>query len=93
MSKTQQSALAPLIDQRVRQYVDATIQSERQDAKAREDRLHTRLAQLQDDLNLAKAKIQTLQTRLDDLTPSPDDKYALTKAKLIRLMKELGFYD
>jgi len=100
MSKTQQDALAPLIDQRVRQYVDATIQSERREAKAREDRLTHRLEQVQTDLNLAKATLHTLQQRLDDISsttpdakPHSDDKYALTKAKLIRLMKDLGYYD
>jgi len=100
MSKTQQDALAPLIDQRVRQYVEATIQSERREARAREDRLTHRLGQVQADLNLAKATIQTLQQRLDDHTSTspnaavqPDDKYALTKAKLVRLMKDLGYYD
>lgn len=95
MSKTQQDALAPLIDQRVRQYVDAVIQAERHEAKSREDRLHQRLHQLQADLNLSKATIQTLQNRLDEAaSPFPsDDKYALTKAKLVRLMKDLGYYD
>ena len=28
-----------------------------------------------------------------ETTPEMDDKYALTKAKLIRLMKDMGYYD
>ena len=28
-----------------------------------------------------------------EMTPEMDDKYAITKAKLIQLMKDMGYYD
>ena len=44
------------------------------------------------------SEIDGLKTRIVELEASQkagtsDDKYALTKAKLVRLMKDMGYYD
>jgi plasmid maintenance system antidote protein VapI len=52
---------------------------------------------LEDKLKKIDESILTLQTQIDELVGQVNaerssDKYALTKAKLIRLMKDMGYY-
>lgn len=52
---------------------------------------------LEDKLKKIDQSILTLQTQIDELVGQVNaerssDKYALTKAKLIRLMKDMGYY-
>ena len=53
---------------------------------------------LSERISLQRAEIDALKLRLAELegqsnSASGDDKYSLTKAKLVRLMKENGWYD
>lgn len=53
-------------------------------------RLNSRITNLQDKLYKAEARIAELEGK----SPSKaDDKYKLTKAQLIQLAEELGYYD
>ena len=53
---------------------------------------------LQDRMNRIQVQIEGLTARVAELqagsnSASADDKYSLTKAKVVRLMKENGWYD
>jgi hypothetical protein len=101
----QLAALRANADQKTAQYLDLALA----DAVARmEDRvtavrrtlqgLDVRLADLAVQLEELKAAAAAEGGAGDngtyaDGSPAPDDRYALTKAKLIQLMKELGIYD
>ena len=50
-----------------------------------------RIAALNDHVKNLTQEIAELRGQINNTTS--DDKYALTKAKLIRLMKDMGYYD
>jgi len=90
MSLTLKGALRPSIDQRIADYVDvacAVVDKEcvvrKENCCSRIDLLEREIAQLK--LSVAEAKAIAAD--------KPDDKYSLTKVKLIRIMKEMGYYD
>tara|TARA_B100000965_G_scaffold73774_1_gene58253 strand:+ start:19781 stop:20053 length:273 start_codon:yes stop_codon:yes gene_type:complete len=60
--------------------------------------LDARHKEQKSDVSQVKDMIKELEIRVAELESAQnsvnlDDKYALTKAKLVRLMKEMGYYD
>ena len=91
MSESQKLALSQSVDGKIGQLIDVSIDLDREETKLRE----TKLQELIDILN---QKVATLTGAITDMelniqNTTQDDKYALTKAKLIRLMKDLGYYE
>ena len=91
MSEAQKQALSQSVDGKIGQLIDVSIDLERGDAEFREQKL-------QEQINILNQKVATLTGAITDMELSiqattQDDKYALTKAKLIRLMKDLGYYE
>jgi hypothetical protein len=90
MSQTIRDALRPSIDQKTADFVDASIAVQNADRVRDETAILNRLVRLQDELSTVKNQIAEINALI---ASQPDDKYALTKAKLIRLMKQQGIYD
>ena len=91
MSTANRDALRDKIDNQVGAYVEAALTVEETETKAREDKL-------QEQITLLTNKNLALSARITDMemlisNQNLDDKYALTKAKLIRLMKDMGYYE
>lgn len=81
-------ALRSQIDQRVADYVDSAIR----DAI---DLITNDLTLIHSLISQSQATEIHLANRLTEIenAPTTDDKYALTKSKLIRLMKDMGYTD
>tara|TARA_R100001443_G_scaffold86260_1_gene92926 strand:+ start:285 stop:554 length:270 start_codon:yes stop_codon:yes gene_type:complete len=84
-------ALAATVDVKVRDYVEEV-----------ERVLHGELSVFKEDirgeLRKFSKQIASIESRVASLeavqnVANSDDKYALTKAKLIRLMKDMGYYE
>ena len=85
------AALASLCDAKTVDYVTEAINE-----AVAEQQLQNAI--LSDRITAQRAEIEALIARMAELeaqanSASGDDKYALTKAKLVRLMKENGWYD
>lgn len=85
------AALASLCDAKTVDYVTEAIRVAVADQQQENVKLSERIS-------LQRAEIDALKLRLAELegqsnSASGDDKYSLTKAKLVRLMKENGWYD
>lgn len=79
--------LPPLVDASLVE-VERAVAADVGNALSKRD---TRLANLAAALARAEARIAELELALKASTK--DDKYALTKAKMVRLMRELGYTD
>ena len=91
MSEPQKLALSQSVDGKIGQLIDVSIDLDREETKLRETKL-------QEQIDILNQKVATLTGAITDMelniqNTTQDDKYALTKAKLIRLMKELGYYE
>lgn len=92
MSKTKAHALRPLIDKRVAEYVDAAI------AAALEDETNARRAtdellasHISEHATTLAAHDEQLKLNADALDKARyEERFALTKAKMIRAFKEMG---
>jgi len=85
------AALASQCDAKTVDYVTEAIRVAVADQQQENVKLSERIS-------LQRAEIDALKLRLAELegqsnSASGDDKYSLTKAKLVRLMKENGWYD
>ena len=88
---SKKTALAATIDQKVVDYVDEVERVQRLDLDDRDE-------QRTSEVDVLKSQIQAMRVRISELegltnTTALDDKYTLTKAKLVRLMKDMGYYD
>ncbi len=90
MSESVKAALRPDIDQRTADYVDASVAIAQGECSHRNDEITNRLNMIDDALRKVELKVDEAIAIAKD---KPDDKYALTKAKIVRLMKEMGIYD
>ena len=90
MSEEIKNALRPDIDAKVADYADAAASVVNRDCI-------DRTAVSQNDVMALDRRIDEVEQQINDLKAQiavvPDDKYSLTKAKLIRLMKALGYYE
>tara|TARA_R100001443_G_scaffold84737_1_gene91384 strand:+ start:366 stop:641 length:276 start_codon:yes stop_codon:yes gene_type:complete len=91
MSEAQRQALEKEVDVKTSQLIEVSNSLEKAEAKLREQRL-------QEQIDVLNKKVTTLTGAITDMemkisNSTQDDKYALTKAKLIRLMKDLGYYE
>ncbi len=90
MNAQQRDALRDKVEGTTAAFVDASVATLEKEMKYHMDEL-TRVTASQ------KAEIQTLQSRLAALEAnsisSVDERYSLTKTKMIKMMKELGYYD
>ena len=91
MSTANRDALRDKIDNQVGAYVEAALTVEETETKAREDKLQEQITLLTNKNLALSARITDMEMLLSN--QNLDDKYALTKAKLIRLMKDMGYYD
>lgn len=87
MSKARAAALRAEVHQATADYIDAAI-----DVAAAE--LHAESLRLQRQLNKIESDINEINETLVNLNKAsatePDDKYALTKRKLVNLLDKLG---
>ncbi len=91
MSEAQRKALEKEVDVKTSQLIEVSNSLEKAEAKQREQRL-------QEQIDVLNKKVTTLTGAITDMemkisNSTQDDKYALTKAKLIKLMKDLGYYE
>jgi hypothetical protein len=61
------------------------------DREAGEARLATMIQNLMSEIDALKTRIVELEA--SQAAGTADDKYALTKAKLVRLMKDMGYFE
>lgn len=88
------TALAQTVDPNTRAYVQALLEAERDRAGRESSRLAKQIVTLQSQLRAARAEIEELRRNAQTAeSPDPRERYALTKAKLIRLMRENGWLD
>lgn len=85
------TALASTIDQKVVDYVNEVERVQQLNLDSRDE-------QRTSEVDALKYQIEEMRKRISELegltnTTALDDKYALTKAKLVRLMKDMGYYD
>ena len=79
------------LDQKVVDYVDEVERVQQRDLDVRDEQRTSEVTAL-------KSQIEAMRLRISELegltnTTALDDKYTLTKAKLVRLMKDMGYYD
>ena len=89
MSKV--AALASLCDAKTVDYVTEAIRVAVAEKQLENVKLSERISSQRAEIEALIARIAELEAHAN--SASGDDKYALTKAKLVRLMKENGWYD
>jgi TolA-binding protein len=85
------TALASTIDQKVVDYVDEVERVQQRDQNVRDEQRTSEVTALQSQIEDMRLRISELEGVTN--TTALDDKYTLTKAKLVRLMKDMGYYD
>ncbi len=85
------TALASTIDQKVVDYVDEVERVQQRDQNVRDEQRTSEVTALQSQIEAMRLRISELEGVTN--TTALDDKYTLTKAKLVRLMKDMGYYD
>lgn len=89
MSKARAAALRAEVQQATADYIDATIDM----AVAQIAREHRRIAGQIEELQDRAGRLETAIANLEntkEVSQAPDDKYALTKRKLVNLLDKLG---
>lgn len=86
-----QQILAGNIDGKIVDYVEEVFRVHKLEEESVDSEQTQRIAALNDHVKNLTAEIAELRGQINNTTS--DDKYALTKAKLIRLMKDMGYYD
>ena len=85
-----QQILAGNIDGKIVDYVEEVMRVHNLDEKGKDDEILSRIAAINDHIQLLSEQLTELRGQITASTS--DDKYALTKAKLIRLMQDMGYY-
>jgi hypothetical protein len=86
-----QQILAGEIDGKIVDYVEEVFRVHKLEEGSVDSEQTHRIAALNDHVKNLTQEIAELRGQINNTTS--DDKYALTKAKLIRLMKDMGYYD
>lgn len=91
MSTAQRDALRDKVEPTVGAFVEASIAASEEAIYVAIDLINSRISSLE-------AQALDLQDKVNKLTeasekPADTDKYALTKSKMIKMMKEMGYYD
>ena len=86
-----QQVLAGNIDGKIVDYVEEVMRVHNIDTKANDLEIILRVTAINDHIQLLSEQLKELKAQMAASTS--DDKYALTKAKLIRMMKDMGYYD
>jgi len=90
MSQQVYDALKPDVGPKVGDFVDATRNIIDAELNHQVDLLYGEISRLETQIKMMQQNIKELEGR----EPSPeDDKYSLTKKKLVRFMKAQGWYD
>jgi hypothetical protein len=79
------------IDSKVAEYVKEAMRVEQLERSAQDTRTATMIQNLMSEIDALKTRIVELEAAFKAGTS--DDKYALTKAKLVRLMKDMGYFE
>lgn len=85
-------ALRGSIDGKVADYIDEVEKVQNAEIIHRDAERRRDYETLKKDIAELREIVENLNLTVET-TPEMDDKYALTKAKLIRLMKDMGYYD
>lgn len=85
-------ALRQNIDGKIADYIDEVDRIQTEELHAENHRRRKGVEAIRADLAELRADIEQIKLRLD-AEPKSDDKYAITKAKLVQLMKDMGYYD
>ena len=83
--------LKSTVDANVSDYVTEQARVLELDREAQDKRHATMIQNLMSEIDGLKTRISELEAA--QKVGTSDDKYALTKAKLVRLMKDMGYYD
>ena len=85
-----QQVLAGNIDGKIVDYVEEVMRVHNLEMTAKDNEIINRITAINDHIQMLSEQLTELQGQLT--ASASDDKYALTKAKLIRLMKDMGYY-
>ena len=90
MSTTVREAIRPDVEAKTATFVDASFAVADRECILRTEKANSTIIALEDKITSLKEEVRELKALM---AAEPDDKYSLTKAKLIRLMKDLGYYE
>ncbi len=88
MSKEVKEALRSDVPLKTLQYIDAADDEMMSEAEKKIELVKKEVATLKDDIAALVSNIDELRAAVEN---KPDDKYALTKTKLVRLMVDMGY--
>ena len=89
MSKTKAAALRAEVNQVTADYIDAAIGVAVNNIAYEHRRIASQIEELKTRATRLENAIENLKASKDEVS-NPDDKYALTKRKLVNLMNRLG---
>jgi hypothetical protein len=90
MSEAIKAALRPEVGGKMSDYIDACVAIEDRECIHRVESAKAETAVVERKIDALAGEVRELRALI---TSQPDDKYSLTKAKLIKLMKDLGYYE
>jgi len=85
------ASLKTTVDPMVAELVTEQARVNELDREANDTRHANMIQNLMSEIDALKTRIVELEAA--QKVGTSDDKYALTKAKLVRLMKDMGYYD
>ena len=85
-------ALRRNIDGRIADYIDKVDRIQTLELKAANEQRRKNVDVLKSEIERLRKEVENISIKIET-TPELDDKYAITKAKLIQLMKDMGYYD
>jgi polyhydroxyalkanoate synthesis regulator phasin len=85
-------ALRQNIDGRIADYIDEVDRVQTLELNSANTQRRKNVESLRAEIDRMREEVRKLTIKVE-MTPEMDDKYAITKAKLIQLMKDMGYYD
>lgn len=85
-------ALRQNIDGRIADYIDEVDRIQTLELNAANEQRRKNVEVLKSEIERLRIEVENISIKIET-TPELDDKYAITKAKLIQLMKDMGYYD
>jgi polyhydroxyalkanoate synthesis regulator phasin len=85
-------ALRQNIDDRIADYIDEVDRVQTLELNSANTQRRKNVESLRAEIDRMREEVRKLTIKVE-MTPEMDDKYAITKAKLIQLMKDMGYYD
>ena len=88
---SRKNALRSQVESKVRDYVDEVERQTQLDQAALDKKQNSRIKQLEEKITELTTELNEVRGKLEHMAGTNNDKYVLTKAKLIRLMKDMGY--